>query len=318
MDRLDDTLDTSDGLGQWVPERLRGEGSRAISGDAFARAVVPFLRHAAPGQEHRGAVPVNTLLGCSWKKRTPPKTHAAAASLEAFFLNEDRSLRESEQSAQVDHYPALGLSIAHEGKNRVRFLRDRGVLAMPAAVRNMEYVSFDRITLHHAPCGGGDHELWAVLDGRYAQRMEYASLTMPLLRAAGLSAVTSWPEQLPAIARVRELHQSRGCMSAEDVDLASLVAEMEREVAGRELVAASIIDLDDVRFDKRAVAILLGGLALVAGAAVLVDATWTPDALWGCVGALCAAGAIFNARLLKVPGTLARSLARKPDDERAH
>ena len=253
-----------------VPPELRNSASSAIDVSAFTRAVVPFLDLTHSLHSRRSRVPLDRLLGESWRWRAPSSSSRSVTALADYLLEDDRSLPGDRDQAIVFEIAPLGLWFAHEGKNRVHFLRSGGATEMPAMVTTVDYPVAERLALYHLMISGRE-ELWCVLDGRRARRLLLPQLTHALLTAYGVAPASRWPQDLPSPHTVAEVLQERmpRLEIGEDVDLEQLrsrILKNNAEEAFTDLNLFEILAAGPLKVRWRwiasACAICLCGLAL--------------------------------------------------------
>lgn len=80
----------------------------------------------------------------------------SATGLADYLLQDERSAPGDRDQAIVFEIAPLGLWFAHEGKNRVHFLRSGGAIEMPAMVTTIDY----------RPPAGWRSTVWQKLAGR--------------------------------------------------------------------------------------------------------------------------------------------------------
>lgn len=254
----------------FVPPELRNAASSVIDVSAFTRAVVPFLDLTHSLHSQRARVPLDRLLGESWRWQQPASSSRSVTALADYLLEDDRSLPGDRDQAIVFEIAPLGLWFAHEGKNRVHFLRSGGATEMPAMVTTVDYPAAERLALYRLLISGRE-ELWCVLDGRRARRLLLPQLTHALLMAYGVAPASVWPQDLPSPLAVAEVLQERmpRLEIGEDVDLEQLrdrILKNTSEEVFTELNLFEILAAGPLRVRWRwiasACAICLGGLAL--------------------------------------------------------
>lgn len=179
-DALEDAALKSPASSVLVPPELRNAASSAIDVSAFTRAVVPFLDLTHSLHPRRARVPLDRLLGESWRWREPSSPSRSVTALADYLLDDDRSLPGDRDQAIVFEIAPLGLWFAHEGKNRVHFLRSGGATEMPAMVTTVDYPAAERLALYRLAISGRE-ELWCVLDGCRARRLLLPQLTHALI-----------------------------------------------------------------------------------------------------------------------------------------
>ncbi|GKT17364.1 hypothetical protein AVHY2522_14975 [Acidovorax sp. SUPP2522] len=184
-------------LSPLLPAQLANAAASAISVSGFVHAVVPFLDHTKAEDRERARVLIDRLLGESWRWREPYKANPSAEELTRHLLDDARSHDGDPDLAIVFAVVPLGLFFAHEGKNRVQFLRSRGATDMPARITPLDYPDAHRLALYRLRVVDRI-EHWCVLDRRWAQALPLAHLTERLLVAYGVAHPAAWPADLPA------------------------------------------------------------------------------------------------------------------------
>ncbi|TNL13948.1 hypothetical protein CYD30_01775 [Kosakonia cowanii] len=253
-----------------VPPELHNAASSAIDVSAFTSAVVPFLDLTHSLHARRARVPLDRLLGESWRWREPSSSSRSVTALADYLLEEDRSLPGERDQAVVFEIAPLGLWFAHEGKNRVHFLRSGGATEMPAMVTTVDYPAAERLALYRLVISGRE-ELWCVLDGHRARRLVLPHLTRALLTAYGVAPASRWPQGLPSPHMIAEELQQRlpRLEIGQDVDLEQLrirIPKNHAEEAFTELNLFEILAAGPLKVRWRwvawACAIYLSSLAL--------------------------------------------------------
>ena len=173
---------------------LRAEGGGAIDSFHFLRQAIPFL--SVDGPSSKGPVPVDSLFGESWRWRPEDVPVGDVHRLLAYLTDPARADEGDRDHAEVLAWPDLGIYVAQEGKNRVAFLRAHAVSTMPASIVSVAYPSADRIRRYRVR-DGADDQVWAVLDGRFAQKLPLYRLGASVLDAYGVAPLSAWPESLP-------------------------------------------------------------------------------------------------------------------------
>lgn len=233
-----------------VPPELSNSAGAAICVSTFTRAIVPFLDLTHSLHSQRARVPLDRLLGESWRWREPATSTRSVTALADYLLQDERSLPGDRDQAVVFQIAPLGLWFAHEGKNRVHFLRSGGATEMPAMVTAVNYPAAERLALYRLAISGRE-ELWCVLDGRWARRLLLPQLTQALLTAYGVAPTRAWPQDLPSPRMVAETLQEwmPRREAGQDVDLDQLRSRIERskceeaftELNLFEILAASLL-----------------------------------------------------------------------------
>lgn len=245
QDALDDALrDLS--LAHLVPTELIGASGNAIGGAALARYLLPFVT-MCDGVEAPGLAPVDRVLGLTstWRRRYQPAR--SEEEMVRYFADPDRARREDKDCARLTRIEPFGLYVAHEGKNRVRFLRDQGATHMAALIDVTHYPAPARLRLYRAGAlrAGG---VWAVLDDRFLQPIDMPSLTVPLLQAYGVASPQNWPANEPRWTSVCEALNKAwaGGSGRRHVDLNPLRREDDRVATGEGFIPCSILHLQEV------------------------------------------------------------------------
>lgn len=163
----------------------------------FLYKIIPFMRTGdRTDKSILALVPTSHTVGCSWKWR--------GSQLEANEVNRRRCELTDEVALLNGHLnrteytwiKPLGIIAPGEGKNRVDFLREEGVDAIPAKVNERTYPSPERIKIYRVKCSGF-YETWAILDDRWVQKVCNPSWTIPLMDAYGVSVSEIWPRSFP-------------------------------------------------------------------------------------------------------------------------
>lgn len=252
-----------------LPELANAAGS-AVDVSAFTRAIVPFLDLQQSLGSQRARVPLDRLLGESWRWRAAYTSKPSATELADYLMQDERSAPGDHDQAIVFEIAPLGLWFAHEGKNRVHFLRSGGAIEMPAMVNSVDYPACDRLAIYRLAITGRE-ELWCVLDGRLAKRLLLPKLTQTLLRAYGVSPVSTWPHNLPPPHMIADAlqQQERHVGNGLDIDLAVLRERIADNASGETFTELSLLDAlasgllrTRWRWIASASVICLGGLAL--------------------------------------------------------
>lgn len=299
---MDDGL-SMPGIRPFIPKHLTTENEQAISGAALARHLLPFLSLNG-AREEPGRAPLARVLGASWKWKQPYRD--SPEDVINFLTDERRAVPGTEECAELFLVEPLDLYVAHEGKNRVRFLRDAGLEFMPAAITTVPYPAPHRISLFRADVLH-QSELWAVLDGDCLTRVSMPELTVPLLTAYGVAPPARWPSDWPdpvdvATALAGPTQLSNLCRT---IDLRPLFLAMKAAERNGESVAAAITDIEILKPRWRRIALIFAvWLVLMAIASQLPERLGVPvlALLTGTsVGALAGAGAkLFRTKRLYV------------------
>ncbi|WP_250628384.1 hypothetical protein [Pinirhizobacter soli] len=176
-----------------------------------------------------------------------------------FFLDDVRSQRGAKECASQFAWPALGLVIAHEGKNRIAFLRQIGAASMPASVTLIDYPGAERISAYNVHVHGRE-EVWGVLDDRWVEPIPLYWLGRAVLASYGVAPLTPWPRNFPS----PEMIVDASNPSAGRPDLEQILEDLRR---GEEKVAVALCDVPQMKPNLMRWAILW--LGLFSSAAVL-------------------------------------------------
>lgn len=268
-DILDESLRTPAATDLVPPELANAAGS-AIGVSAFTRAIVPFLDFRQSVRSQRARVPLDRLLGESWRWRQAYSSRLSATELADYLAQDERSAPGDRDQAIVFEIAPLGLWFAHEGKNRVHFLRSSGAVEMPAMVTTVDYPAAGRLALYRLAVAGRE-EMWCVLDGRLAKRLTLPKLTHTLLTAYGVTPASTWPDNLPSPHMITDAlqQQERHSGNSPDIDLDVLRGRIAEIASGETFAELSLLDAlaggllrTRWRWIASASAILLGVLAL--------------------------------------------------------
>jgi hypothetical protein len=236
----------------------------------FLFKVIPFLRVGNnTGESVYALVPTLHTIGCSWKWRGSGLDAKEVSRRREELSNEDALLNGTLNKALYTYIPALGIIAPGEGKNRVDFFREEGIEAIPAKVVVRTYPSADRITIYRVECSGFK-DIWAVLDGRWVQKVSNPSWTIPLMEAYGVSVGEQWPRTFPmaksVVMALFEPHGDTSPLGHPDLGTSAIV-DLETiraiEEYQSEEVRCSMFDLKHIQIDKR--------IWLVAGASFVLS-----------------------------------------------
>lgn len=275
-DDWDDAL-RRPGLRPLVPVEILCFNKQAIDGRAFVSRVLPFLDAECEGGE-AALVPIDRTLGTPWSWReVKHNSRRTTAELQAWLLDPERANQNDVEVADVVHIASLGLYIASEGKNRIRFLRDLGATGFPAWVSTIEYPAASRLALYRVALAGRE-ETWAVLDERWVERLLLPGVTTSLLVPYGVAPPEPWRARWPTPIEVIEAMSATATSLRQRgrVDLFTLVARREREIDGERWAEASLLMLQDVRVRWRWWGWTAAAAALCATLATALPADWHP------------------------------------------
>ncbi|WP_236467769.1 hypothetical protein [Pseudomonas syringae] len=262
--------------GAMLARDLHGGGYGPHEGSSFLAKVIPFLQVGDDSQtSFQALVPTAHTLGCSWRWRPTSVKPEKVSRLRDQLTDTQALVDGTLNTCQYTWIKPLGLIAPSEGKNRVDFLREQGEEVIPANVYERTYPSADRITLYKIK-SSGFKDTWAVLDGRWVQKLWNPSWTIPLLEAYGVRTDESWPSTFPNPKLVvSALFEHPGDMSplghpdlgtAVIVDLDTITA---REMHQSEEIDCNLVDLKYVSHDIRiwfaaALAFVIGVIMLGA------------------------------------------------------
>ncbi|MFK8397762.1 hypothetical protein M2D07_004560 [Pseudomonas sp. BGr12] len=214
----------------------------------------------------------------------------------------------------------LGIFAPNEGKNRVDFLREEGIEQIPADVFYIDYPSADRLKLLRVEAGAFA-ETWAVLDGRWVERVAHPSWAIPVLNAYGVALEQEWPGEFAPIGDVLEAFLGRRgntqalghpeCRNAAVVDLDTLKVRSEYQA---ERVPCPVIELRHAKVDPRLWLSAGAGLFVSTIAMMLVPAGWAEVRLVAGIALGAAVGALVAvaAPILQVPRRTVRNQSSLP------
>jgi len=290
--RIKETLDDlcHSYYGSWIVQRLcpqlpNAAGSATV-GSAFLAAVLPFVGDKAP--EVPGLIDVSVVIGESWSWRAhSPGSQMGEEELQAFLTAPERAYRANKQASLTTYVAPLGLAVAYEGKNRVRFLRNRGVKQMPSAVAIADYPTSDRLRIYHVQTVQGKHA-WCVLDDRWLEPLPLPEVTHRMLDPYGVDT-GRWPRDWPSVEQVLDaIAEAAKTAFHEPVDLQRLrewkAKAEDLEARSESWSNASIMALDVYRPRWR---LVLGGLVGLLAASFVTQhllAGWRDAASWGLTG----------------------------------
>ena len=269
-------------------------------GTSLFAEVFPFHGHWNPvGPSDLRNVPLDLTMGNSWRWHPENIAQGKRATLKEELL----SCAHGSNLAVVCWIVPLGLFLAHEGKNRIEFLRSEGATHYPALTTPYDYPTPDRMQLIQVPSPHGD-VWWAILDHDVIEPLHCPEWSLPILAAYGVSTTKGWPENYPTYAAVRREFDERSRrnfrpLKEAQVSLKGLQAK--EEMAAKE-VFVSLIDLPGVRLRKGwkiALAALM--VSTVVAALVIQPQLHDLSIVSACLGAaLMLTGFVF-AEILVVP-----------------
>lgn len=265
----------------------------------FLARILPFMWAATPsdGREY-ALVPTANTLGCSWRWRRRSLDDERAQRL-VLQLTDSRALEShSLDRASYALVRPLGIFAPNEGKNRVDFLREEGIEQIPAEVFYIDYPSADRMKLYRVEAGVFA-ETWAVLDGRWVERVAHPHWAIPVLNAYGVALEQEWPARFAPIGDVlgaflgrRGSTQALGHpehRNAPVVDLETLRVRSEYQA---ERVACPVIKLQHAKVHPRFWLSVGAGLFVSTLATMWLPAGWIEARLVAGMALGAAAGAL--------------------------
>lgn len=296
----------------------------------FLARVLPFMwagKHCQ-GREY-ALVPTANTLGCSWRWRRRSLDDEKAQRLVQKLTDARALANGSLNPASYALIRPLGIFAPNEGKNRVDFLREEGIEQIPAEVFYIDYPSAIRLKLYRVDTGGYA-ETWAVLDGRWVERVTHPSWAIPVLNAYGVALEQEWPGEFASIGEVLEAFLGRRgstqalghpeYRNAAVVDLETLKVHSEYQA---ERVPCPVIELQHVKVDPRFWLSAVAGLFVSTIAMMLLPSGWAEArlvagiALGAAVGALVAVAApILQVRRRSVRNQSALPLKLAPKRQR--
>jgi len=251
----------------------------------FLCHILPFYRtcerpdDGSPAYEY-GLVPTANTIGCSWRWRHKSLSAGEVESCRERLTDFAAMVRGKVDPATYAWVKPLGIFVPGEGKNRVDFLREEGIVAIPAKVYERTYPEPSRIVVYEIRKSAFS-ATWAVLDGRWVENVPNPSWTLPLMEAYGVNTGESWPSNFPEPELVQlALFQRKGATSPlgnpdfGNVPVVDLETIWAIEAFETEPVQATIFDMRDAKIDHRlwkvAAVVALGAGALLS----LLPDTW--------------------------------------------
>jgi hypothetical protein len=265
-----------------------------LEGPDFFRQVFPFVpTFGGMADSFAALVPTNQTVGCSWRWRGEDLSEDRRKEYFERFTNPPpKSLRTHTGYLWIR---PLGLLLPVEGKNRVDFLREEKVEWFPAWATECDYPAPSRLVVYSVKVYG-QSECWAVLDGRWVERMPHPNWSKPVLRAYGVAVEQRWPHDFPSVQNVvagfERPDKHPKFMNDDVVDLDGIASDYATKNA---LVACSFMELHGV-VRLRSLSIVwywLGALTLSLLAATYLLRSWD----WSMIFSM-SAGAGMGACLL--------------------
>ncbi|MEW6343046.1 MAG: hypothetical protein AB1704_20485 [Pseudomonadota bacterium] len=233
-----------------VGRRLTGafhDGSRGPKeGSEIFCAILPFADIERDGEEFSALVPTAQTIGASWKWQTDSVKEHDREDLLALLQSPERAMPRAWERAEYFWIKPLGLFLAHEGKNRVGFLRDMNVDWIPARVFPCNYVAPELLTLYKV----GLRERtcwWAVLDGTWLEPLAHPGWALPVLRAYGVHETSDWPAAFPSIElTTAALRERRPDPAFSTLPALNLPLVLEKSAYQNEVISCSLFDIDEM------------------------------------------------------------------------
>jgi len=243
---------------------------------SFYRLVFPFIPlWNRSGDTFSALVPTQQVIGASWRWRTKNVEQAKRDTLLAKLRDPKNASKTYFERAQYMWIRPLGLVLPHEGKNRVDFLRDMGLEHIPACVTPYDYPASDRLAQYRVKVHGRT-EYWAVLDGKWVERLAHPEWAMPILKAYGVSEGQKWPDEFPSVDNVVAAF---GTPTGNPAFLSDAIVNLEKLAADStfraETVCCSVLDLKALRFRPSFWLYWLGIFLICIVAMCLLPSTWT-------------------------------------------
>lgn len=189
------------GAAALLPEWLEDQRV-AMAPQTFFLKLFPFAHlWSAVGNPMHASVPVAWALGGSPRWRASTLSDTEAQERLAKLGSPDSVKGTAALRAEYAWLPQLGLVVPQVGKSRVDFFREMGRTHLPARVTPYSYPMADRLALYRVAVAG-DWLWWAVLDGRWVERVAEPSWSLPVLSAYGVETRKPWPPSWPTVADV--------------------------------------------------------------------------------------------------------------------
>lgn len=260
-------------------------------GPSFYRLVFPFApKWGSGGERFSALVPTCQTLGCNWKQRNQRPEPEKCKEYVTFFTDPARGSITGYSPEQADYMwiRPLGLVLPNEGKNRVDFLREEQVELIPARVSEHDYPAASRIVLYRVKVHG-KHECWAVLDGRWIERVNHPSWATPVLNAYGVSIDQQWPSEFPVEQDIVEgFNRPSGNPDFLNKDIVDLDRIALNRVRQQEVMLCSHLDLRAIQLRSKSFVWYWMGSFFVS----LVGMSFLPHTLFIDLGIL--AGLVFG------------------------
>ncbi len=248
---LDKAVQEDDGY--CFADELGGKGDGPQGGTSFYRLVFPFAPVSSDGNRFSALVPTSQTLGCSWKWRRCDLTPEKRESYLTFFTDPARASLTgyAEERADFMWIRPLALVLPCEGKNRVDFLREENIGLIPARVSEYDYPAPSRMTLYQVKVYGRQ-ECWAVLDGRWVERVNHPSWASPVLNAYGVPINEKWPPEFPEVNEVIEgFNHPSGNPDFWNKEIVDLERITSKRIRQQEVLTCSLFELRTIRLRSK-------------------------------------------------------------------
>lgn len=246
----------------------------------FMRTCLPFLTRS-DGPSVRMLVPTSQVAGKSWRWKPERVKDEDRETLIAYLTDDARADHRDPDHAGYIAWPALGLVVAVEGKNRVALLQLRGIGWIPADVDLVIYPEADRLARYEVIVGGRI-EFWAVLDGRYVERIPLHAAGSDVLTAYGVPLPAPWPDRFPRPHEVLALLERKGDFQAD-------LAPLQQDAASTyERSVVSVLELHGL--SGRPAPLLSAAAIFLVGAVIALESTGWIRSVTALVAASVAGG----------------------------
>lgn len=297
--------------GRWIVKgtchQLLNMAQSAVVPQGFVNAVLPFAGPA--GEERPALVPVDAVIGESWRWRECAPDGRSEEELEQFLLHPRRAFKGEEEASRITLIPELGVGYASEGKNRILFLRGRAVDLMPSSVAIATYPAADRLLMIYHQCEGLSRA-FCVLDGRWVRPLPLPELSRLMLSAYGVTITSRWPGDWPSaelvVGTIKEAERGAGVL-LQPIDLLEIESPDVEEPHHSEPVSTSLLAACAHRLLWGRLLGVAFVASLAAACACLLPATWSLTVLSGITGLYLGAAAVLLGPLVKFGSSCDRS-----------
>lgn len=219
----------------------------------LAKQILPFYRYCRSdflSRDYKALVPTNLVIGHSWNWSPEnldgaEQTEVINKAFTAFHASTPE--RAHFASAQYCYIRALGIVLAHEGKNRVALFKERSLPHIPAVVIDEDYPAAERLRIFELP-----GRTLAVLDNRFVERVGSLNLVRQLMEAYGVQVENKWPVEFSELSWVladldkRELKLKHE-RYAVDMDKLRLDIESYETLVNARLLDIAVVKLPSIR-----------------------------------------------------------------------